>query len=591
MLTDVSSPRVQGSQRGLSFWSLDSISCATVLAVCLLLTWPIAETGINDDWCYTMLAWDFGHTGHFLYRGWASASVGWQAIWGAVAAHLFGYTYTAVRLSMWPIGLATAMLFHGVLRRFGLGREHAIFGTLALALSPLFLPLVDTFMTDVPGLFVLLLCLYLCQRALCAVTERSSIGWLCCAALSNIALGTVRQIAWLGILVMVPCCGYLLRRRTRIPVLTAGLWLFGVLCIVLNMHWFKYQPYTAPEAIIPRNFDSKAWIKVVNNVCECLLTLPFLCLPVLASGLQYLGPLARKSKQWFGAAGIGILLCLAWSPTRSLLIRFSPPWTGNVLNKQGIMQGGLLFGPMRAIPSGWLVLALLVFVVSTAAFGLSLGTHRAVALRQAESDRGLGLQQAATLLLPFSLAYCVLLFPRATQFVLFDRYLLALIAVALVFLLRLHQDRICYRMPLISYALLAVFALLAVAGTHDLFAMERARVQVFRSLEGKGVPNTAIRGGFELDAATQVGAWGYFNDPRILVPKTAYHPQLTRPFPVNYPECHYPLQEFVPAVHPRYGLGADDTRCLIGPVDAEAAYRTWLPWTTHFIVAATPRFP
>lgn len=573
------------------FGSFDGLVCALLVGVCLLLTWPMVEIGINDDWCYTMVAWDFGHTGHFIYRGWASASVGWQAIWGGLAARWLGYTYTVVRLSMWPIGLATVVLYHAILRRFGLRRQHAILGTLTLVLSPLFLPLVDTFMTDIPGLFVLFLCLYLCQRAIASSTENQALGWLAAAALTNIALGTVRQIAWLGVLVIVPCCAFLLRHWKRVRWATAAFWIFALVCIMVNMHWFKYQPYTAPEAIVPRNFDSKAWLKVVANAWECALTLPFLCLPVLVNGLALLPKLSRRSQRLFGVVAGILLLCAAWAPGRKLLIRLSPPWTGNVLNRQGIMQGGLLFGPSRAIAPAWLALALFVFVLSCLAFVL-MAREVVPGTAGGSAEPGTcNLWQATVLLLPFAAAYCLLLFPRATQFVLFDRYLLALIAVALVFLLRLHQDRVADHLPLISYGVLAVFAFLATAGTHDLFAMERARVEVFDLLEHRGVPATAIRGGFELDAATQVNSWGYFNDPRILVPRTAFHPQAPRTPSATYPECNYPLQEFVPAVQPRYALAADDSRCLVGDTVASAPYRTWIPVATHEILAAAPRFP
>ena len=39
----------------------------------------------------------------------------------------------------------------------------------------------------------------------------ASLLWLCIAVLVNVAGGTVRQIAWLGALVMVPSTAWLLR--------------------------------------------------------------------------------------------------------------------------------------------------------------------------------------------------------------------------------------------------------------------------------------------------------------------------------------------------------------------------------------------
>ena len=77
-------------------------------------------------------------------------------------------------------------------------------GALTVGLSPIFLPMAASYMTDVAGLFVIVLCLYLCQRAAAARSDRAAVLWLCCAAISNVVGGTVRQICWLGALVMVP---------------------------------------------------------------------------------------------------------------------------------------------------------------------------------------------------------------------------------------------------------------------------------------------------------------------------------------------------------------------------------------------------
>ena len=44
-------------------------------------------------------------------------------------------------------------------------------------------------------------------------TDRSMLAWLAFAALSNALDGNVRQFVWLGVLVMVPCAIWLLRRR------------------------------------------------------------------------------------------------------------------------------------------------------------------------------------------------------------------------------------------------------------------------------------------------------------------------------------------------------------------------------------------
>jgi hypothetical protein len=173
----------------------NGLLCALIVATAVLLAYPVANMPFGDDFSYTKVALDFAHTGHFVYNGWDNPILGWLVPWGALFIKLFGFSFTAVRFSMLPIAMASVYLFHQILRRFGINPENAVLGALALGLSPLFLPLAATYMTDVPGLLVILVCVYMCQRAVTARTNTAALLWLCSAAVVNLAGGTVRQIA------------------------------------------------------------------------------------------------------------------------------------------------------------------------------------------------------------------------------------------------------------------------------------------------------------------------------------------------------------------------------------------------------------
>ena len=113
----------------------------------------------------------------------------------------------------------------------------------------MFLPLAASFMTDVPSLFVVLVCLYCCQRAVGAHTSKACIAWLFVAAASNIVGGTVRQIAWLGTLVMLPSTAWLLRKRRGVLVAACLLWLGSIAAVPFFMRWYAAQPYSIPESV------------------------------------------------------------------------------------------------------------------------------------------------------------------------------------------------------------------------------------------------------------------------------------------------------------------------------------------------------
>ena len=182
----------------------DGLFCACLSIMAVLAAYPFAAMGFIDDWSYIKTADEFANTGHFVYNGWATAMLGWQIPWGALFIKLFGFSFTAPRISTLFIAFVSVFLLHRILERFGLARRSAAFGALLLGLSPIFVPLAPTFMTDISGMFVVLVCIYMCLRAYTAAGDRSAILWLIAAGLVNVAGGTVRQIAWLGALVLVP---------------------------------------------------------------------------------------------------------------------------------------------------------------------------------------------------------------------------------------------------------------------------------------------------------------------------------------------------------------------------------------------------
>jgi hypothetical protein len=137
----------------------NGLICACVVASCILLTYPVAEMGFQDDWSYIRTALEFARTGHFVYNGWATAMLGWIIPWSALFITAFGFSFTIVRLSMLPVTMACIYLFHASLVRFGIRGRNAVLGAPTLGLSPVFLPMAASYMTDVAGLFVIVLCL------------------------------------------------------------------------------------------------------------------------------------------------------------------------------------------------------------------------------------------------------------------------------------------------------------------------------------------------------------------------------------------------------------------------------------------------
>jgi len=556
------------SPKAEPLFTRQSVFCALLLAACVLAVWPVVEIGINDDWSYVLTTRIFAETGHFVYNGWATTILGWQVIWGALFARVFGSSFTALRMSVVPIDLATALLYHAILRRFGLNKSHATLGTLTLVLSPLFLPLGTTFMSDVPGFFPLVLCVYLCQLAVDASSDNAARAWLITAALTNIALGTVRQTAWLGVLVVVPCCGWLLRRRRYVVPLTIGLWVLGHLCVRVTLHWFLRQPYAVPYFVLGGHADLLALERLLRNGLYLALTAILLCLPALATGLSTVFPLRRRAMLRGGVLLLLFIALVAVFHHQGRTLALAPPWLGTTIDYSGLWNCFNLLSS-RSDPAVGMLLFLLCCLACLWAF---LETLNRGPIDKKVQSAHVRWRTASILLLPLLLCYAVLLIPGSAFARVFDRYLLVIVPVVLFYILGWHQERVSARVPAIAVLVLIVFAWVGVASTHDLFAKERARLQLLDELQRAGVPRTAIRGQFAFDAMTQIDAWGYVNEPAIVNPAGAYHPR-----PEETGPCAYWFSRYVPVIQALYEVETQPNPCVGASQFAPVPYRAWLP--------------
>lgn len=559
----------------------DGLACALVFAVCLWTAWPVVEMGFDDDWSYIRTAQLFAQTGHFVYNGWAAAILGWQIVWGALFIKCFGFSFTVTRLSILPVDLATILLFHAILVRFGITPRNAVVGTLTLALSPLFLPLAASFMTDVPGLFVILLCLYGCQRALAAGTSKSTLLWLCLAAASNLVGGTVRQIAWLGALVMVPSAGWLLRKRSGVVPTVMFLWVICAGGIFACMRWFARQPYSLPESFSKGVVSDHgvAFFELCIELLGVALCVLLLAYPILAAWT----PTIKMPPRAAFLRMASILLIWAvfqWST------RWSAPWLRNILDAEFASRGtDLWLPPPPLILPLWVRDAISLLVIATAlAFIeyhkiwslLENKTVRDLRLRlKNESDQITEWREIGWLLGLFTLSYCVLLLPRAYSVVVLDRYLLPILPIVILCLLKIHQQWVAETLPVVSVLVLSIFALLTICGTHDWFAWSRARLAAIDEIRASGVPRIQIQGGFEYDGWTQIEANGYINWPWIEVPAGAYHPYTQGPHIPS--ECQFGFAPYTPSIYPRFTIVPAPRGCLAPTNYPPIHYRTWLP--------------
>jgi hypothetical protein len=554
---------------------LPAILCSLVFVLCVLASRPYVEMGINDDWSYARTAQLLAQTGHISYNGWATAMLGWQLYVAALFIKLFGFSFTVVRFSMLPVTMAAAFLLQRTFVRAGLIEWNATLATLTLVLSPLYLPLAVTYMTDVPGLFVLVVCLYACLRTVQAATPRATIAWICFATISNAIGGTVRQVAWLGLLVMVPCTLWLVRRRPRVLVFAVPVLLASVAFIVGAIHWFQQQPYSWPELLVSRHFGSPELRQLIRQMVGVAIELPLFLLPVL---LAFTSALHHRVRRDTMAIAVGCFLAMFVAVIYVANWQHAPglePVLPNYVSLRGLADTFGILGPRPTVlqTNVRVFLTVLVFI-GVFGFLTILLTGKGRPVSPANRRGKVSWHDLAVMLVPFSLAYLALLTPRTSYDAVYDRYLLELMVVALIFAVRYYQEQIQSRLPGSSLVLILLIAAYSIAGTHDVFAMYRGRLAAVNELRSAGLPDTSIDGGFEFDAWTQIERAGAVNSPGVRTPAGVYVPM-----PIHAPldKCHPFWDDYLPQINALYALSFDPNLCQGDAGFPPVVYRTWLP--------------
>jgi hypothetical protein len=541
---------------------------------------------VGDDGPYILMAQALANTGHIVYNGWGAAMMLLQLYLGAAFIKLFGFSFTTVRMSTLLASVVTALLIQRTLVRVGIQERTATLGTLALVLSPVYLIMSATFMSDITGLLAIVLCLYGCLRALQASTDGSAIAWLCFAVATDVVCGTSRQIAWLGTLVMVPCTLWLLRAQRRIFFAGAAATLAGFTFIFGCIQWLKRQPYAIPVPLLVSHFPL---LQALNQIVLLFLDVPFLLLPAFVLFIPEIRKHHPRRIATLGAVllayvGIGIRWRFA-----GRIIHLEPASgdDGGWVGTHGIFEGMGVLGQRPLFMPLW-AQVLLTIVCLVALAGLLSCVVRA----RRDSPRipaasAISWRHLRVLLVPFSIAYSLLLFATAgTTHYLFDRYMLGLLVVMLPCLLRLYEERVESGFPFASTLAIVIMAAFGIALTHNTFALDRARVAIADEAYAAGIPYSVVDGGWDYNVDVQLQHANHINNPLIKIPANSFTPLPPSP-PGSCLINPYPTS---PSIRPRFGVSFDPNACG-GPAPfAPVHYSRWLSSTpgTIYVVRYTP---
>jgi hypothetical protein len=567
-----------------------ALVCSLAVLACELIARPHANIGICDDGPYILMAKTLAATGHIAYNGCEAAMLVAQIYLAAAFIKLFGFSFTIARASTILVAMVIAFVVQRTLVRANISERNATIGTLALVLSPLYLLLSATFMSDIFGLFAIVLCLYGCLRALQASSNRAVIAWLSFAVLTNCLCGTSRQIAWLGALVMVPSALWLLRSRRSVLLPGALANLLGALFILACILWSRQQPYLIPVSLLVKSFPVT---KAVLQLALLLLGIPFLLLPIAGSFLPQLRKIPPAILTTIGALFlIYSFLAIYPSHLRGDFRAFLEPTTGGP--GSWITTGGLVrifvndSGTLSFLPL-WLQFLFTVIAYAGIA-GLAVTWLRSSPTSpHIATSSGVSWQKLLTLLVPFGLAYLLLLIATiGNMYVFFDRYSLGLLLIALIVLVRLYQERIQLKLSFLSISLVVLMAIYGIAATSSNFSFYRARITLADELHLAGLPSTSIDNGWDANFDVELEHANHVNDARIHLPANAYTP--VPPLPAH--TCPMFWHDKTPHIHPIYAVSFDPSACY-GPAPfAPVHFSRWpasQPGTLYVVRSIPPQ--
>ncbi|MBI3733973.1 MAG: glycosyltransferase family 39 protein [Chloroflexi bacterium] len=532
----------------------------------ILLVAPLREFPIEDDWDYAKTVWNLLQTGAFHRLEVTQATVFFPAVWGALFARLFGYSFATLRVSTLALAAGTLMFFYALLGELGFDAPRRVLATLALMVTPVFVYLAFSFMTDIPFLFGYSGALYGYTRAV----RRGDARWALVGSALAACAFLARQV---GLLIPAAFGLFVLIRHVRrgpapdpSPIQSGtgparwredwGASLRWILagCAIPLAAAGAYGLWTeflggANWADRTRTFSGTLgfWLQpdflgvLRRRLAIAVSTTGLYLLPLWLAGLASLGERLRLARARLIGLGLSALVLAVTLAQLALTDQWFPYLT-DILTRRGL-RPYLSYFAYNMDAHRPLVFSLEASAALTILAGLcGLGFCALIIGRiRTPMPPELALVYGATLLLALA---------SLTFFTYFERYLLPLLPGLIILLLdATRQVRFSARVGVVGFVIVAACS---TALMRDYFAWNEVKWDAGRALLAAGVPVEQIDGGYEWDgwylydaSAAYIRAhdqpmtidpWQYLLDPRYIFafqPPPGYH--VTRELPFATP--------------------------------------------------------
>lgn len=446
------------------------------LAMVVLVN-PVGDFPLNDDWSYG-LAVERLLRGHLELGRWSAMTLIGQVLWGTLFAWPLGFSFTALRISTLVLALGAIITTYLLLLEVQRSRRMAFFGALVFLACPLFFPLANSFMTDVPFVAVsLIACLFYLRGG-----KKEKKWELILGSLFATWAILIRQLGL--ILPLAFCLTY--KKKSWKYLFIASILPIGVYLLYILFFQKQIADTTMSQEKTSLLFNSlktpiESFFKLISNGIIALIYVGFLTLPFSCVGiLDVWKARGERSSNFF------LAFLLIWLVVMIGYFHKMPYW-GNTLYNFGLGaivlhdKSFLHLSNMPHLPNSfWIFFALL---------GMA-GTTFLIKILFAKWKK--------SWVSWFFVAVQVLYFLPLGLTGLFDRYVLLMIPCTLVLLSQsLETSRLGW---CLGSCLVAIYLLFTIAGTRDYLAWNRARWQGLNELVyQEHIPPEKIDGGLEFN--------------------------------------------------------------------------------------------